>query len=163
MHKFDRDNIRRIYRHYEKAIIGLRIGEHSTFDLFHNQEKQLISEEGWSPLEMTALYCGMEREEAGKAIFCDLPTESHTTLTYLIKRSSDQHDAVSYKIGRSKHPERRLRQIQDGCCDDYEIVGTIAADIELALHRTFKEFNIGKEWFIFDDDTLNNKVLLFFK
>lgn len=70
--------------------------------------------------------------------------------TYLIR------DRISgyCKIGKSKNPERRLKQLcQTALWHDvkFELIATINADVENFLHSLFKQERIHGEWFALRD------------
>jgi hypothetical protein len=66
---------------------------------------------------------------------------------YLIKSLSDSH----YKIGVSKNPNRRLKQLQTGNSSEIKLICEYqtmnAYKIEKVLHRRYTHFNIDGEWF----------------
>lgn len=58
------------------------------------------------------------------------------------------------KIGKSKDPKARMRELQTGSPYPLDIVGTIrcrdgnhATRLEKELHRYFAEYRMGGEWF----------------
>ncbi len=65
---------------------------------------------------------------------------------YLLKT-----EGSNYKIGTSKHPEKRLRQLQTGNQETLELVGSyeskFASLIETTLHRQFSHLKRSGEWF----------------
>ena len=65
---------------------------------------------------------------------------------YLIKS-----EGSNYKIGTSKHPEKRLRQLQTGNQEKLELVNTFqtnyAALVETTLHNRFSHLRQNGEWF----------------
>jgi hypothetical protein len=60
--------------------------------------------------------------------------------TYLI------YDGCLYKIGKSINPEKRLKSIRSQN-PKAEIVHIIESDIELSLHKRFKNKRVHHEWF----------------
>lgn len=66
-----------------------------------------------------------------------------------------------YKIGRAQNVETRRKQLQTGCPDELELVGTIegdAARIETDLHQMFSEYRTTGEWFEFEDPWLIHRL-----
>ena len=68
---------------------------------------------------------------------------------YLIKKSSG-----GIKIGVSKNPESRLKQLQTSCGEKLSIVARLpfksrkqAFEFEKILHIKFSKYRIGGEWF----------------
>lgn len=59
------------------------------------------------------------------------------------------HERKAAKIGISRNPSRRLRQIQTGCPDVLTMIGTIPGDgaLETAFHRHFAPRRLAGEWF----------------
>lgn len=55
------------------------------------------------------------------------------------------------KIGFTKNPLNRLKQVQTGCPYKLEIVLVIngSVKVEKALHRKYKKFKTNGEWFLF--------------
>lgn len=63
---------------------------------------------------------------------------------------------TSYKVGISRNPEKRLESLKLGNPDIRIIYASDqiknARAIELALHKKFSDFKLGREWFLFDDE-----------
>jgi predicted GIY-YIG superfamily endonuclease len=72
---------------------------------------------------------------------------------YLLKLESSD----SYKIGISKDPKKRIKQLQTGSPDNILLVCSYeskwANKIESALHRRYTMNNINREWFHFENFT----------
>jgi hypothetical protein len=68
---------------------------------------------------------------------------------YLYVIFNEEH----YKIGISKQPERRLKQLQTGCAvsikliKTYKIPDSYARKIEKQVHRMFWQRQLKGEWF----------------
>lgn len=60
-----------------------------------------------------------------------------------------------FKIGRSKNPISRLRQIEQ-IRGDCEIITTIDYDCESLLHNVFAISHIGGEWFLLNDNDIQD-------
>jgi len=67
---------------------------------------------------------------------------------------------LALKIGYSKHPEKRLKQLQTSNHNKLAIAQVFGGTIEeeKAFHREFKECNIGNEWF----DIRSQRIWWFF-
>jgi hypothetical protein len=65
-----------------------------------------------------------------------------------------------YKIGCTKHPVERLKQLQTANPSDLKIICTVSVKndfmVERTLHRQFAEKNINGEWFVLDSDDIDN-------
>lgn len=65
---------------------------------------------------------------------------------YLIKDGESR-----YKIGYSKNPKERLKQLQTAGATVFELIYELevqyATKIEKALHRFFSRYNVNGEWF----------------
>lgn len=68
--------------------------------------------------------------------------------------------ADRYKVGRSRHPERRLKQIQACSPVPVELAATIlnenAPALEARMHATFKPYRAHGEWFEMDEETFSD-------
>src|SRR5689334_12117194 len=56
-----------------------------------------------------------------------------------------------YKIGRSRNPQHRIRQLQTGCAYRYEVVSLIETHhhgLERAIHRKFVDQRQLGEWYV---------------
>lgn len=68
-----------------------------------------------------------------------------------------------YKVGFSKNPTRRVKQLQTGCADKLELKYSIEIEkapirlIELVAHKQFGNRILG-EWFDEDYDKLKNTI-----
>lgn len=73
-----------------------------------------------------------------------MKTIETTTYIYVI---SDKQGR--YKIGRSAHPEKRLRQLQTGNSKKLEILAVVKRDVwfEKRLHQMFSLHREKGEWF----------------
>ena len=72
--------------------------------------------------------------------------ESERCKTYIMyDRNSER-----YKIGRSKHPEKRYKSLKSSN-PDIQMVHVIDADIEKELHLQYKDKRVTGEWFKLDD------------
>lgn len=69
---------------------------------------------------------------------------------YLAKQESDN----VYKIGCSKDPQKRVKQLQTGSSDKIELVSKFrskyAHKVEKTLHRLHNTENVSGEWFRMD-------------
>jgi hypothetical protein len=74
-----------------------------------------------------------------------------TTYVYIIK-----NDKNKYKIGRSKNPSKRLKQLQTGNNSKLYLIATALGDIHLEkrLHKMFFYSREVGEWFNLSEDTL---------
>ena len=75
---------------------------------------------------------------------------------YLVRAGAD------YKIGFSKHPEQRVKEIQTSCSEKVELIHKIPSKLsirlhESVLHRMFAAKRKNGEWF-----ALNEKDVLDF-
>lgn len=59
------------------------------------------------------------------------------------------------KIGRSTDVDARLRTLQTGSPEPLKLLGSIAGDSELNLHRKFDHLRVGGEWFELGPDELD--------
>ncbi len=68
---------------------------------------------------------------------------------YLIK--GNREGDITYKIGKSKNPNIRVKSVQTGNPDDLTVLFKIESDLpsklETFLHRTFSPFIVRGEWF----------------
>lgn len=76
---------------------------------------------------------------------------------YLITNNLNQ-----YKIGISKNPKRRIKELQTGNDSNLFIVNQYKSEkyykkIEKALHNTYKHCNVLNEWF----ELTNNQASMF--
>ena len=66
---------------------------------------------------------------------------------YLIKEEENNY----FKIGISKNPLIRIKQLQTGSAGHiilyYEYASEYASKIEKAFHRRYKTYNVNGEWF----------------
>jgi len=80
-----------------------------------------------------------QREERNK------PKQTTNDSLYLI------HDTIwnSLKIGRSKNPKARLKQLQIATCNKLELLHVVKHNghLESALHEKFNDLKINSEWF----------------
>lgn len=58
------------------------------------------------------------------------------------------------KIGKSKNPEKRLKQLQTGHAHRLQLVGTLEGDHERKLHKLWESRRLNGEWFKADKDLL---------
>ena len=65
-----------------------------------------------------------------------------------------------YKIGISKHPQKRIKQLQTGSGEELKLIHTYESDnvrkIETALHNRYSAQNTHGEWF---DISLSEEVV----
>jgi len=79
----------------------------------------------------------------------DIDIESSASLyVYIIQEASSGR----YKIGISKNPEKRIRQLQTGNPDQLRLLGYFMTQgngyqDEKSLHRQFSDFQLNSEWF----------------
>ena len=52
------------------------------------------------------------------------------------------------KIGKSKHPSKRLKELSTGNGNNLKLIGCIDGDCERELHENFRHLHINGEWFI---------------
>ncbi len=76
---------------------------------------------------------------------------------YLISNNLNQ-----YKIGISKNPKRRIKELQTGNDSNLFVVSQYKSEkyykkIETALHNTYKHCNVLNEWF----ELTNDQALMF--
>jgi hypothetical protein len=73
---------------------------------------------------------------------------------YLIKAVSSSGD-VSYKIGKSVNPQKRVKELQTGNSNKLEISCVYDTQyvnlLESTLHIHFKQFRMEGEWFAIDE------------
>ncbi len=67
----------------------------------------------------------------------------------------------AYKIGISKHPEKRVKQLQTGSSEVIVLINKYKSKyytkIETALHSTYGNIStIGNEWFNLSEEDVNN-------
>lgn len=77
---------------------------------------------------------------------------SYKMYVYLISNNLNQ-----YKIGISKNPKRRIKELQTGNDSNLFIVNQYKSEnyykkIEFTLHNTYKHCNILNEWFELTND-----------
>ena len=58
------------------------------------------------------------------------------------------------KIGKSKNPEKRLKQLQTGHTRELKLIGVLEGDYEKRFHRQWAHYLIRGEWFKAKDDLL---------
>jgi hypothetical protein len=76
--------------------------------------------------------------------------------TYLMRNN----ESGSYKIGRSKNVNARFSQLK--CAVPLlELVAVCNDDIELELHKRYKNLGIGGEWFSLNDSDISEIINLF--
>ena len=63
--------------------------------------------------------------------------------TYFIQRGKNG----PIKIGKSKDPEARLKELQTASDEELHLLAVVSGDIEKQLHEHFKNFRIRGEWF----------------
>ena len=75
-----------------------------------------------------------------------------TTYTYILHR----HNSEEYKIGMSRHPLNRIRQLQTGNGEKLILVGCFHSDryLEKRLHRMLGLDRRQGEWFCLDDNKI---------
>ena len=66
------------------------------------------------------------------------------------------NDNINYKIGISKNPNKRIKQLQTGNDQQLEIIKIYKSEkyfkkIEYTLHNTYAYKNVLNEWFQLDD------------
>lgn len=68
------------------------------------------------------------------------------------------HERHAVKIGFSKNPARRLKQLQTGSADIFTLFDAFTGDrsTELAFHRTFADRRIIGEWFSDEDHAVRD-------
>ena len=75
------------------------------------------------------------------------PLGSHTSSFRLVAIDNQGR----FKIGISKDPEQRVKQLNTGNADELKLVYTKKAPLgyqdEAAIHTKLKDFNIRSEWF----------------
>jgi len=80
-------------------------------------------------------------------------------MIYFIYGRANKNEAY-VKIGYSKNPEQRLKQLQTGCPIKLSIRYTMSGNFETekALHEYYKEYKVphSKEWFYFRGDLKEN-------
>lgn len=85
-----------------------------------------------------------QREERNK------PKETSPDSLYLIR------DTIwnSLKIGRSKNPNARLKQLQIATCNKLELLHVVKNNghLESALHEKFNDLKINSEWFEYNQN-----------
>lgn len=116
-------------------------------------------------VDMAKSVCIIERNDKGKQLLKEIASKSVLTLNEMMNFAKNididdaemfiyaimEEDTGNIKIGISKNPEQRLRQLQTGNSSQLSIVKTIKADNnfkdEKALHLKNKEHLIRGEWF----------------
>lgn len=78
---------------------------------------------------------------------------------YLLRSIDPESGLVKHKIGFTKNdPNKRIKQLTTGsnCFIDVLFVfeSEYATKVEKALHRYYSNQNVGREWFILDQDQL---------
>jgi hypothetical protein len=80
---------------------------------------------------------------------------------YFIAKPYQPHEAISIKIGYSKHPTKRLRQLQTGNDCKLELIHTITCvrysgkAVEQRLHSMLFGRKARGEWFVVSPDLLD--------
>lgn len=71
---------------------------------------------------------------------------------FILDRDNDR-----VKIGHSRNPWKRLRQLQTGSSAKLSLIGVIAgnADVEKRLHSDMREHNVHREWFSGGSDAVD--------
>lgn len=66
-------------------------------------------------------------------------------------------DADAFKIGFSKHPYERYKNLCTGSVNDIAFYGSIPGtkDAEHAMHRAFRHLHIRREWYRYCSELLN--------
>lgn len=66
------------------------------------------------------------------------------------------YDGESVKVGHSKNPRKRVKQLQTGSSSKIQLLGTIYGDkaLEKEIHRQFNRFRIINEWFRPEDELI---------
>ena len=52
-----------------------------------------------------------------------------------------------FKIGKSKHPKKRLKDLEKSEKCDFTLIMVCDKNIETELHREFKDKNVNREYF----------------
>jgi predicted GIY-YIG superfamily endonuclease len=56
-----------------------------------------------------------------------------------------------YKIGVSKNPAKRIKQLQTGSSEDIRLIYSYSSEIpyklEMALHNFYSMYNVNREWY----------------
>ena len=77
---------------------------------------------------------------------------------YLISCEAD--DTILYKIGYSKNPKQRLKELKTGNPNALEIVQEFETKhnrkVETAFHNHYKVKNVNGEWFSLSSDEVDN-------
>ena len=86
--------------------------------------------------------------------------KSNTNYIYLLKTIDD---CVKYKIGVSKNPKKRVKQLKTGNPNGIELLqffeSIYAYKIESKLHKEYKSNKLDGEWFVFEDDSIEYTFL----
>lgn len=69
------------------------------------------------------------------------------------------YDGRFYKIGKSKHPEKRLKEFKTAN-PSIDLVSYYEGDIEILCHQKFWKNRIKNEWFNFNNEEIS-RVLKF--
>lgn len=79
---------------------------------------------------------------------------------YLIK--AEKYDLIHYKIGITKNPTKRLKQLQTGNSLKLELLSVYETNFgnkfEKILHRTYNLLNENGEWFNLSDIDVKNFI-----
>jgi translation elongation factor P/translation initiation factor 5A len=70
------------------------------------------------------------------------------------------NDFIGFKIGRSKHPKKRIKELQTGNADQLKLIKTYKSPkhhkkLEFALHNIYEYKNKLGEWYLLDDNDIN--------
>ncbi len=76
---------------------------------------------------------------------------------YLIRCNEE---TFKYKIGYSKHPEKRLKEVQTSNASKVELLYQFPTKhgrlLETTLHRSFPTSRLEGEWFLLSNDDVQN-------
>lgn len=75
--------------------------------------------------------------------------------TYLIKKENTDE----YKIGKSINPMKRIEGLQTASSDNLELIQFTGYIPEVEMQRMFSTHRKSREWFVFSDENIKNKVL----
>jgi len=105
--------------------------------------------------------CGKQNPSSN--VLCDREPIENVSVAYgrrdlyIVEASSGE-----VKIGVSKHPEKRLEQLQTACPFDIELVTTFSAEnagqLEAEIHNRLSDYRKTGEWFVLDDRELSELV-----
>lgn len=99
-------------------------------------------------------YLSKKYEEECAKIVAEYKREATKDDLYLIADT----DTNSLKIGRSKNPKNRIKQIQGSSVNSLVLLYSIEHKgcLERELHKEFSQYRISKEWF-YDNDLIRNR------